>query len=116
MTAVKASVDFSVFSALDVRIGRIEACEPLVNARKPAYVLTIDFGAPVGLLQSSAQITTLYRCEDMVGSQVVAVVNFPSKRIASVESRCLVLGVPNDKGEVVLLRPEHSVREGVRVF
>lgn len=114
--AIKDEVDFSAFSALDMRIGRVVSCQPLVEARKPAYVLTIDFGAPVGLLQSSAQITALYECENVVGSQVVAVVNFPAKRIASVESQCLVLGVPNEAGEVVLLRPESLVPEGVRVF
>ena len=113
MTAIKDSVDFSTFSALDIRIGRVLTCAPLAEARTPAYVLTIDFGASVGVLQTSAQITALYRCEDVVGSQIVAVVNFPSKRIASVESRCLVLGVPNDKGEVVLLRPESPVEQGV---
>ena len=116
MTAIKDSVDFSTFSALDIRIGRVLTCAPLAEARTPAYVLTIDFGASVGVLQTSAQITALYRCEDVVGSQIVAVVNFPSKRIASVESRCLVLGVPNDKGEVVLLRPESPVEQGVGVF
>ncbi len=113
---IKASVDFSTFEALDIRIGRVVACEALAEARKPAYVLTIDFGAPVGLLRSSAQITAVYACEDVVGCLVVAVVNFPSKRIASLESRCLVLGVPNEEGEVVLLRPERFVSEGVRVF
>ena len=116
MTAVKALADFSLFSALDLRIGRVVSCEPLAEARKAAYVLTIDFGAPIGLLQSSAQMTALYEREDMLGAQVVAVVNFPVKRIASVESRCLVLGVPNEEGEVVLLRPERPVQEGVQVF
>ncbi len=114
--SIKDLANFSLFDALDMRIGRVVACEPLAEARKPAYVLTIDFGEPVGVLQSSAQITALYACEEVLGSQVVAIVNFPSKKIASRESHCLVLGVPTQTGEVVLLRPERPVPEGVQVF
>ena len=115
-SAAKSAAAFSVFEALDMRVGQVVACEPLAEARKPAYVLTIDFGAPLGLLRSSAQITALYEKQSLLGCQVVAIVNFPSKRIASVESQCLVLGVPNNEGEVVLLRPERPVEKGVQVF
>ena len=114
--SLKPGVSYDSFAALDLRVGRIESCEPLANARKPAYALTVDFGEGLGKLRSSAQITDLYKVEDLLERQVIAVVNFPSKRIASFVSECLILGVPNEKGEVVLLGADRPVASGVRVY
>lgn len=97
-----------------MRVGTIVAAEPFPKARKPAYQLTIDFG-PLGIRRSSAQITTLYEAEALVGRQVVAVVNFPPKQIATFMSECLVLGSVADNGTVTLLQPERPVENGVRI-
>ena len=95
-------------------VGTVRSAVPLEGARKPAYVLEIDFG-PGGTKRSSAQITDLYAPSDLVGSQVVALVDLPPKRIAGVVSECLVLGLQTDAG-VVILRPERSVADGAEVF
>ncbi|MBF6613461.1 MAG: tRNA-binding protein [Chloroflexi bacterium] len=107
------------FDKIDIRAGRITACEPFPEARKPAYKLTLDFG-PLGTKRSSAQLTTLYSPEELVGRLVLAVVNFPSRRIAGFPSEVLVLGLPSEglarQGAVVLLTPERDVEPGARVF
>ena len=107
------------FDRIDMRIGRVTACEPFPQARKPSYKLTIDFG-PLGIKRSSAQLTGLYSPEDLIGVLVVAVVNFPPRRIAGFPSEVLILGVPaqgiDREGTVVLLRPERGVEPGARVF
>lgn len=103
------------FLKLDIRVGRVLAAEPFPEARKPAYRLTIDFG-PLGIKRSSAQITDLYRPEDLVGRLVAAVVNFPPKRIAGFSSEVLVLGAVFDGGKVSLLSPDHEVPLGSRVL
>src|ERR671918_2710780 len=95
-------------------VGTVRSAEPLAGARTPAYVLEIDFGE-AGRKRSSAQITDLYAPEDLVGSQVVALVDLGSKRIAEVESECLVLGVQTPGG-VVVLRPERAVQNGAEIF
>ena len=102
------------FFSCDLRVGTVLSCEPNPKARKPAYVMTIDFGPEVGTLVSSAQVTDLYAPQDLVGRQVIAVVNFPTKRVAGVESECLVLGLLTDAG-VVLLAPDRAVPNGLRV-
>ncbi|WP_027717901.1 tRNA-binding protein [Desulfovirgula thermocuniculi] len=103
------------FLAVDMRVGRVLQAEEFPEARKPAYKLTIDFG-PLGIKKSSAQITALYRPEELVGRLVVAVVNLPPRRVAGFPSEVLVLGVPDEKGDVVLLQPDREVPLGVRVF
>lgn len=103
------------FEKIDIRTGTIVAAEPFEGARKPAYKLQIDFGAELGVKRSSAQITHHYSTLDLVGTQVVAVVNFPPKQIANFFSECLVLGVYDEAGDVVLLQPRHSVANGQKV-
>ena len=102
------------FHALDIRAGTVLAAEAFPEARKPSYRLTLDFGE-IGIRRSSAQITDLYRPEDLIGMQVVAVVNLPPKRIAGFLSECLVLGVYGTDGKVVLLSPLEKVADGSKV-
>jgi tRNA-binding protein len=103
------------FAALDLRVGRIVRAEPNPEARKPSYQLWIDFG-PIGERTSSAQLTHLYRSEDLVGRAVVAAMNLGVRRIAGFPSEVLVLGLPDAEGRVVLLQPERDVPLGGRVY
>lgn len=109
------AIAYADFDKVEMRVGRIERIEVFSKARKPAYKLWIDFGE-LGLKQSSAQLTTLYQPEVLIGKQVIAVTNFPPKQIADFISEVLVLGVPDQEGRVTLLGPEHEVPLGVRVF
>jgi tRNA-binding protein len=109
-------IDYAAFDAVDIRAGTIVEVEPFPQARKPAYKLTIDFGETIGRKRSSAQITELYEAENLVGAQIVAVVNFAPKRIAGFESEVLVLGIADPQGRVVLLRTEQPVPNGARVY
>jgi tRNA-binding protein len=108
-----------VFDLVDIRVGRVVACDPFPEARKPAFKLTIDFG-PLGIKRSSAQLTMFYSPEELIGRLVVAVVNFPPRKIAGFKSEVLVLGLPGEgiarQGSVVLLQPERPVELGARVF
>ncbi len=108
-------IEFSDFEKIDVRVGRVLTAVPNPAARKPAYVLTIDFGE-LGIRTSSAQLTVHYQPEELVGRQIVAVVNFEPKRIAGVTSEVLVLGVPDVDGAVVLLHPDLDVPLGGRMY
>lgn len=107
-------ISWSDFEKIDIRVGTIVTAEPFPKARKPAYQLKIDFGE-LGIKRSSAQITALYTAEDLVGKQVIAVVNFPPKQIANVISECLVLGIYNEQNDVVLLQPERPVGNGHKI-
>lgn len=104
------------FNVIDIRTGTIVTSELFPEARKPAYKLTIDFGPEIGTKRSSAQLTAHYTADSLVGTQVLAVVNFPPKRIAGFPSEVLVLGVPDERGETILLRPASPVQNGVRVY
>jgi tRNA-binding protein len=104
------------FEKVDVRVGEVVQAEPFPEARKPSIKLTVDFGPEVGTRRTSAQLTAHYAPEGLVGRQVVAVVNFPPKRIAGFESEVLVLGVPDENDEVVLLAPDLRVPPGGRMF
>jgi tRNA-binding protein len=108
------SIQWEDFEKVDMRVGTIMEVREFPKARRPAYQLTIDFGE-LGLKRSSAQLTDLYDLQLLVGRQVIAVVNFPPKQIANFFSECLVLGVYNDKKEVVLLQPERTVANGWKI-
>jgi tRNA-binding protein len=102
------------FARVDLRVGTITTARTFEKARKPAYQLEIDFG-PLGMRRSSAQLTHLYTPETLVGQQVVAVVNFPPKQIATFMSECLVLGAVGEDGSVTLLQPERPTPNGQRI-
>jgi tRNA-binding protein len=111
-----SQITWEDFERVDIRVGRIVESEPFPEARKPSIKLVVDFGASIGTRRTSAQLTTYYEPEALVGRQVIAVVNFPPKRIAGFKSEVLVLGVPDDDGEVVLLSPDLDVPPGGRMF
>ncbi len=109
-------ITYEDFTKIDIRVGRIVAVEDFPEARKPAYKLTIDFGAEIGVKRSSAQITALYTKDDLLDTLVLAVVNFPAKQIGPFLSECLTLGAPNEAGDVVLVRPDRAATVGGRLF
>ena len=104
------------FIKLDIRCGTIIKAEPFPEARKPALKLLIDFGGDLGTKKSSAQITQNYDCDALIGKQVMAVVNFPPRQIGPLMSEVLTLGVPDDDGEVMLIRPDQPVPDGGRLY
>ncbi|MBO4349167.1 MAG: tRNA-binding protein, partial [Candidatus Methanomethylophilaceae archaeon] len=106
--------EFDDFMKLDIRVGTIMEAGPFLKARKPAYKLSIDFGDEIGIKKSSAQITAQYSCEELVGKQVLAVVNFPPRQIADFMSEVLTLGTYSEGG-VVLIAPDKPVRNGDRL-
>jgi tRNA-binding protein len=103
------------FEKVDIRVGKIIDAKDFPGAKKPAYQLTIDFGSEIGIKHSSAQITTLYQREELIGKHILAVVNFPPRQIANFFSEVLVLGLKQTDGSVVLLEPEREVTLGVKV-
>lgn len=110
-------ISYDDFQKVDIRIGKIvdvQAAGP--EARKPAYKLTIDFGPEIGVRKSSAQVVALYKKEDLLGRQVIGVVNFPPKQIGPFISEVLTLGVEDEDGNVVLLTPTHKAKIGSRMF
>jgi tRNA-binding protein len=109
-------ITYADFEAVDIRVGTITRAAPYPEARKPAIKLWVDFGGDIGEKRSSAQITKHYTPEALIGRQVLAVVNFPPRQIGKVLSEVLVLGVPDDAGEVVLIRPDLAVPNGGKLF
>ncbi|KQO32640.1 tRNA-binding protein [Flavobacterium sp. Leaf82] len=103
------------FERTDMRIGTIIEVNDFPEARKPAFQLTIDFGAEIGIRKSSAQITKRYQKGDLVNRQIVAVVNFPRKQIGKFMSECLVLGAVGEEGDVILLAPDFKIENGLRI-
>ena len=112
----KPEISFKDFDRVDIRAGTIVEAEPFPEARKPAFKLKIDFGAPIGVKKSSAQITKYYAPETLVGRQVFAVVNFPPRQIGPFMSEVLTLGFPDEEGAVVLGAIERKVPDGGRLF
>ena len=111
-----APLSFAEFERVDIRVGTIVDAQPFPEARKPAIKLWIDFGAPLGVKKSSAQITVHYGLGELVGRQVCAVVNFPPRQIGPFRSEVLTLGMPDADGAVVLVRPDLVVPDGGRLF
>ncbi len=109
------AITWEDFEKIDMRIGTIVEAEPFPEARKPAYKLLIDFGAGIGKMKSSAQITAHYQPGTLINRQVIAVVNFPPRRIAGFTSECLVLGVYDDNNDVILLAPERRATNGNKI-
>lgn len=109
-------IAYADFERVDIRVGTVIDAQPFPEARKPAIKLTIDFGGEIGVKRSSAQLTVHYKPDQLIGRQVLAVVNFPPRQIGPFMSEVLTLGVPDDDGAVVLLRPDLRVANGGRMF
>lgn len=107
-------ISWADFEKIDIRVGTIIEALPFPEARNPAYKLTIDFGA-LGIKKSSAQITQLYTIQELIGRQIIAVVNFPPKQIGNFMSECLVMGIYGNQHEVILLSPERKVENGSKI-
>jgi len=110
------TISWEDFAKIEMRVGRVTSARSFDEARKPAYILEVDFGEEIGVRKSSAQITDLYRPEELIGKQVVAVLNFPEKQIGSVMSECLITGFPNENDEVALCVPDKPVPLGAKLF
>jgi len=110
-----SDLTWNEFQRVELRVGTICAVDSFPEARKPAWKLSVDFGADIGVLRSSAQITDLYQEEDLLGKQVLAVVNFPAKQIGPFMSECLVTGFVGEDGAVVLAVPDKPVSNGLRL-
>lgn len=113
MKKSEETINWSDFEKIEMRVGTIISAEVFKEVKNPAYKVMIDFGE-YGVLKSSAQLTTLYSTEEIIGKQVVAVINFPPKQIATIQSQCLILGAINDR-EVTLLIPDKPVENGLRI-
>ncbi len=107
-------ISWEDFKKVDIRTGTIISAEPFEKSKASAYILHIDFGAG-GIKKSSAQITSIYSPEELIGKQIVAVVNFPNKQIANIQSECLVLGAVQENNEVVLLQTERNTENGIKI-
>ena len=115
-TIARETIAYSDFERVDIRAGTIVDAQPFPQARKPAIKLTIDFGPEIGVKTSSAQLTVHYRPDQLIGRQVCAVVNFPPRQIGPFISEVLTLGMPDEDGAVVLVKPDFKVPNGGRLF
>jgi tRNA-binding protein len=109
-------ISFEDFLKVELRVGEVVSAEIFAAARKPAYILHVDFGPEIGILKSSAQITVHYQPDDLIGKQVVAVVNFPAKQIGPIQSQCLVTGFHDENGAVALCVPDKVVLKGTKLL
>ncbi|MGI6637649.1 MAG: tRNA-binding protein [Desulfobulbus sp.] len=110
------TISWDDFAKVELRVGTVVEVHDFPEARKPAYILLVDFGPEIGMKKSSAQLTTLYRKEDLVGKQVLGVVNFPSRQIGPHRSECLITGFADTDGAVILAMPERPVPNGSKLF
>lgn len=110
------TISWQDFLNVDLRVGTVVRAEPFPQAKKPAFILHVDFGEQLGIKKSSAQITDLYELERLIGKQVMAVVNFPPKQIGPIKSECLITGFHNALGQVALAIPEFKVPNGTRLL
>ncbi|QYK52819.1 MAG: tRNA-binding protein [Fimbriimonadaceae bacterium] len=110
------TITWDEFEQVELRVGTITHAEEFPQARKPAYKLTVDFGPEIGIQRSSAQITQHYTIEELPGTQVIAVVNFPPKQIGPFISECLVTGFADENGQVILARPSKPTPNGAKLF
>ena len=113
--SISEGLQWSEFEKTEMRIGTILEAKDFPEARKPAYQLVIDFGTEIGIRKSSAQITKRYSKEDLIGKQIIAVVNFPKKQIGNFMSECLVLGSVGAENDIVLLTSDRKVENGLRI-
>ncbi|CAN5807855.1 tRNA-binding protein [soil metagenome] len=111
-----STIEWDDFERVELKVGRVVEALPFPEARKPAYILRVDFGAPTGILKSSAQITGIYDVSELVGKLVVGVVNFPPRQIGPIMSECLVTGFHDENGDVVLCVPDRPVPPGRRLL
>jgi tRNA-binding protein len=116
MAGDQGRITFDDFLKVEIRVGTVVRAEPFPEARQPAFKLWVDFGAALGVKKTSAQVTRHYTLDDVVGRQVAAVVNFPPKQIGKFMSEILVLGFPDEDGEVVMIRPDRTVPDGGRLY
>jgi len=109
-------IEWDDFIKVEMRVGQIIKAEVFEKARRPAYILHVDFGEEIGVKKSSAQITQLYQPETLIGKKVVAVINFPKKQIGPIQSECLVTGFHNEQGHVALCVPDQDVPLGTKLL
>ena len=109
------TISWADFAQVDLRVGTIISAEVFKEARKPAYILHVDFGPKIGVRKSSAQIADLYQPDNLVGQQVIGVINFAEKQIGPIRSQCLVTGFPQADGSVVLAQPQQPVANGLKL-
>ncbi len=112
---METTIEWDDFQRIDMRVGTIVSAETFAKARKPAYILQIDFGPDIGTLKSSAQITDLYTSDSLLGKQVMGVVNFPKKQVGPIMSECLITGFVYDDGTVILAVPDKPAKNGTRL-
>ena len=111
-----ANISWQDFEKVELRVGTVISAKPLTEARKPAFVIEVDFGELLGVRKSSAQITEHYSPEALIGKQVIAVTNFPPKQIGKIMSEVLITGFPDENGHVVLSSPDKKVPNGAKLF
>ena len=111
---MKNEISWNDFAKIEMRVGTIISAEVFKEAKNPAYVMVVDFGE-YGLKKTSAQITKLYEPNELIGKQIVGVINFPSKQIANVMSECLILGCVGENKEVTLIQPDNKVKNGLKI-
>lgn len=110
------TISWDDFTKVELRVGRVISAVPFAEARKPAYILQVDFGPEIGIRKSSAQVTALYTPESLIGKLVVGVVNFPKKQIGPLMSECLIAGFHNENGDVALCVPDRDVPLGAKLL